>query len=54
MITKFNGKITNYANKTFQIVVLFINTGEELLHEGWSSYGNFSGVLMITVENKQN
>jgi hypothetical protein len=26
-----------------------ISTGEEVLHEGWSSYDNLFGVLMITV-----
>jgi hypothetical protein len=25
------------------------NTGEELLHEGWGSYDNLFGVLMINV-----
>jgi hypothetical protein len=33
------------------IIILYIVvcTGEELLHEGWSSYNNLSGVLVITV-----
>jgi hypothetical protein len=29
------------------------NTGEEVLHEGWSSYDNLFGVLMITVTEFQ-
>jgi hypothetical protein len=44
-------KVNNawFSFKCFAINHSGLFTGEEVLHEGWSSYDNLFGVLMITV-----
>jgi hypothetical protein len=47
----WGGEYNDHYNNccSLSVSLLVIDTGEEVLHEGWSSYDNLFGVLMITV-----